>query len=95
MKKVVALIMAVMMLLSLGVSVFAADNFLTSPGQKGAPEIIDYECDCDGKLVIVSYKDRDTLPEGYRVTFEESFASIVNAKSLADVCKALVNIAKQ
>ena len=43
----------------------------------------------------MSYKDRDTLPEGYRVTFEESFASIVNAKSLADVCKALVNIAKQ
>lgn len=95
MKKVLALVMALMMLGAMGVSVFAANNFLTSPGQKGAPELVDYEGECNGDLIVVSYKDRYNLPKAYRTVFEEAYNSIVNAKSLGELCKALLDIAKK
>ena len=95
MKKVLALVMALMMLCTMGVSVFAANNFLTSPGQTGAPEIVGFEGECDGDLIISSYKDRHNLPDAYRLFFEDAYNSIVNAKSLGELCKALLDLAKK
>lgn len=94
MKKVLALVMALMMLCAMGVSVFAANNFLSSPGQNGAPEIIDFECECDGELVACSFKDRSDLADAMITVFEDAYNSILNANTLGELCKALADIAK-
>ena len=95
MKKVLAMFIAVMMLVSLSVPAFAAKgSFLISPGQNGAPEIIDYDCTCDGELIITPYKDRNTLSEEYKADFESSYAAIAGATDLTEVNKELIKIAK-
>ncbi len=80
MKKVLAICLVMMMVLGMSTAVFAAPaGFVSSPSNNDAPRVIGFEPankDCDAELVIISYGDRDKLPEDQRNEFEQAYESL-------------------
>ncbi|MBE6638191.1 MAG: hypothetical protein E7616_01865 [Ruminococcaceae bacterium] len=95
MKKTLAIVMTFVMLAVMCLPVFAAGNFIDSPSNKGAPQIIEYECDCLGELIITSYRDRGTLPADEKAEFEASYASIASVANLTELNERLLKIANE
>ena len=62
MKKILALLLAVVMAFAVSVTVFAGPGqFVQSPSNNNAPELIEGENeneDCTAKFVVTPYKDR-------------------------------------
>lgn len=98
MKKLLAICLTVVMLMSFGVIAFAApNNFISSPSGQSAPEIVDFSVeseDCVADLVITPYSERDTLPEDVREKFEKAYEEIVSASNLAKLNAELSKIAE-
>ena len=86
MKKLLAICLTIVMLMSFSVIAFAApDNFVSSPSGQSAPEIIDFSVeseDCYADLIITPYSERDDLPEEIREQFEKAYEQIVSATDL-------------
>ena len=87
MKKVLAVLVALMMVFSFTVSTMAAE-FVQSPSNNMAPELMEGECGisgCEGGFIIVPYGERATLSDEDCGAFEGAYSSISNADDLTDL----------
>lgn len=96
MKKVFAICLALVMVLSLSVSVMAAtNNFVDSPSNNRAPIIVDCENeseDCVATVVVTPFGDRDTLTEEQRKDFQDAYDQIVNSDNLNDLFSGIDSV---
>ena len=97
MKKVVAICLMIVMVLSMSVNVFAAPGgFVSSPSGNPAPEVVIFapsDDDCKGRLVVTAYGDRHDLSEALREMLEKAYDSIVNSDDLTKLNAELAKIA--
>lgn len=87
MKKILAICLTLVMVVSLGVTAFAAPGiFISSPSGNLAPELVDYTAesdDCNAKLTITPYADRKNLDDKALAEIEEAYKHI--AKRMKNV----------
>ena len=96
MKKVLALVLTLVMVFSLGVTAFAAGGFVESPSNNNPPEIIEGTFDsedCEGKIIVVPYSERDKLSEDDRNNLEGAYDIISKTDDLTDLNDALKDLA--
>ncbi len=97
MKKVLAICLMMVMVLSMSVNVFAApDGFVSSPSGNPAPKVVDFDPsdeECTAQLVITPYGDRHDLSDVLRAMFEKAYNSIVNSDDLTKLNAELAKIA--
>lgn len=95
MKKILVICMAVVMMLSMGVLAFA--EFVNSPSNNQAPELIKAEASegCGAQLVITAYADRDELPAEVREKIEEAYEMIKEAGDLSELNSEIKDICKE
>lgn len=86
MKKVLVICLSLVMLVSMGLTVFAAPgSFVSSPSGNPAPKLDSFtpgSSDCTAKLVITPYSDRDTLPSDQKDNIENAYSSIASTDDL-------------
>lgn len=89
MKKVLAVILITIMVVSASFCAFAAPNgFVSSVSGNPAPEIVDSENgseDCTAVLVITPYADRHDLSDTLRLLIEQAYKDIVNSNKITDL----------
>ncbi len=96
MKKMMACIMAVVLVLTMGVSVFAAGGFISSPSSRKGPELINGVIKgCEGELVLTPYAEKHLLDEEDRLLIEEAYDQIAANKDLSKICEALKDLSKE
>ena len=96
MKKVLICILAVVLTLSMTVSVFAAGGFISSPSGRKGPELIAGAIvGCEGELLLIPYAERDQLSDDACGQLEDAYGSIADNKDLSKVCGDLEKLAKQ
>ena len=88
MKKTLALVLIIIMMLAMPVIAFAANGFVESPSADKTPIIIDKETvsgDCTTRLVGTSFAEREKLDDESREQLESAKDSIVNASAVVDL----------
>lgn len=96
MKKILVSLMAVVLVLSLSVSVFAAGAFLSSPSNNHTTlEEYEFTDGCDAEIIVTPYGERDTLDDDSRKTLEEAYDDIANNKNLGDIVEGLKDFAEK
>ncbi|MBQ7089238.1 MAG: hypothetical protein IJN04_06320 [Clostridia bacterium] len=97
MKKVFAVILALVLTLTLSVTVCAAPGqFVNSPSNNGAPTLISVEKgneDCTATLIITPYIERDTLPAELKTLIERAYGEIAASKDLTELNADLAALA--
>lgn len=97
MKKVLTLVLALVMCLALTMSAAAAPiSFVSSPSSNPAPTLVEgvnEDEDCEAKLVITSYSDRDTLPADKRELMEKVYDMIVGEENAGELNAAVETLA--
>ena len=92
MKKFLAFLVAIVVVFNFSVFAFAAPgSFVQSPSRNEGPQLVgsDNESeDCEAKLVITPYKDRNTLPEKTLNELETVYKIIANSKDLTSLNSA-------
>jgi hypothetical protein len=97
MKRISALLMAVVLVVAMSLPAFAAPGaFIASPSGVPAPTLVDFKPlspDCVGQLVITSWSNRHLLDDASRAILEKAYADIVAlntdaANTLLPVMKA-------
>ena len=98
MKKILMAIFMALMMLSVGVTAYAASgSFTSSPSANRAPTVVEFENaseDCTATIVIYAYADRDSLDAATKAKLESAYASVAAAKDLGALgygVKALAN----
>ena len=98
MKKVMAICLTLVMVMSLGIVAFAAPgSFISSPSMNKAPILIGYEnesSDCTAKLILTAYADRKTLPENLCAMIEKAYDMIVGTDDLSTLNSGVADLAK-
>lgn len=97
MKKIVALCLTLVMVVSLCLTAIAAPGaFVASPSGNKAPELVSFTAPdgCNAKLVITPYVERNTLDEAARLALEEAYKQIANHIQNNDFSKALKAMAE-
>lgn len=92
MKKVLAIILALVMVVASGVCAFAASNFYKSPTGRPAPELVlgeNTSDDCFAWLEITGYTDRHTIDDETRQKMEDAYNEITSAVDLTALCNEL------
>jgi len=86
MKKVLVFALALLMVLTVSVPVYAAPNgFTKSPGGNIAPGLIEYDNEteeCLAQLILTAYAQRQELPEEFRLLIEKAYNDIVSSQDL-------------
>jgi hypothetical protein len=99
MKKIIVILMAAFVLLTVSVSAFATNGgFVSSPSNNQAPELLDVKSgfeDCTSKFAVMSYADRDQLSEEARKALEDAYASIKETADLTSLNDAIATVAKK
>ena len=99
MKKVLAVCMMLVLLVTMSVNVFAATNgFVSSPSENSAPTIVDFDPadeNCTATLNITAYGDKHTLPDALRILLEQAYDSIANADDLTKLNTAFADLVKK
>ena len=99
MKKIVMFFLAIAMVVSMSISVFATGGgFMSSPSRKPAPELVsgkNESTDCVSQLVITAYGDRTKLGEESRIEFEEAYVEIIGTQDLSTLNSKIKDIAKK
>lgn len=91
MKKLISVVLALVLALTLSVSALAAPNgFVESPTNQKGPEVVEGE-----GIVLTPFGDRDNLTDEERKALEDAYNSILNADNLGEICEALDELAKQ
>lgn len=97
MKKVLAVILALVMVVATGVYAFAApNNFVSSPSGRPVPELIigrNTDEDCFAWLEITSFLDRHTLDDDIREVLESAYNQVINTEDLSTLTSDLKTIA--
>ena len=98
MKKVLAVFLVMLMVLSMSVSVFAAPgSFVSSPSGNPVPGIVNFNPRndaCTAQLIITAYADRHMLPDALRALIEQAYKNITDTKDLTSLNADLAKIAK-
>lgn len=97
MKKVLSCLLAVLLLASLSVSAFAADELVSSVENAGAPEIVS-AVDANGndltaKIVITPYDERESLAEDVLAVLEKAYDVLKEAEDLTALNDSLKELA--
>lgn len=96
MKKIICLSIALLMVFALSIPAFAAEgSFIQSPG-KTNPTIEDVDTDIpnyDGKIVIVPYQKKSTLPDDESKLMDEAYGDIAGHNSGSNLNDVLKEIA--
>ena len=102
MRKILTIIALSLLVFSMTISAFAADNgvgsFVQSPSANQAPTLIEggsEDHECDEPLSIVSYADRAKLSEELRKDIEAVYSDIVGTKNIITLCPALKDVAAE
>ena len=85
MKKLFAILLAVVMVCSLSVTVFAAGAFIESPSFFEVPIIVDFENashDCPARLIITAYSMRDELSAEKKTELIAAYDQISSIKDV-------------
>lgn len=96
MKKILAVILAVIMVVSAGVLAFAQGGFVSSPSGNEAPEITDVqygEDSCNPRIVATPYNEREELDEARKNAIIAAYNDIAENKDLSKMCAALLGVA--
>ena len=97
MKKVLAICLMTVMVLSMSVNVFAAPGgFVNSPSGNPAPTVVDFDPSndaCTAQLVITPYGDRHVLSETLRTMLEKAYSEISSSDDLTELNAELAKIA--
>ena len=98
MKKVLALVMALAIMVMCSVSVLAAPtNFISSPSENGAPTIVESsneDEDCTAIIVITPYSQRKNLSSNSKSKMEKAYKNITETPDVAKLNEDLGKIAK-
>lgn len=91
MKKLVSVVLAIVLAMTMCVSALAAPNgFVESPSNQKGPEIVEGD-----NIVVTPFGDRDELPDDVRDALEDAYNSILNADNLGDLSEALEDLANE
>lgn len=86
MKKALSILMALLILMSMSLTVFASPGaFVNSPSINKAPELVDVKRlskECTALLVITPYSERHTLPDDKLELIEFAYREIVGATDI-------------
>lgn len=86
MKKVLAICLTMVLLVSLSVTAFAApSSFVSSPSGNSGPGVVTVEPGdegCTADVIITPFGDRFDLPEDLRTLFEKAYDELVNTDDL-------------
>ena len=97
MKKVLAICLMMVMVLSMSVNVFAASGgFVSSPSGNPAPTVVSFDPSddgCTGRLVVTPYGDRNTLPSSLKDLIEKAYSDIANSDDLTKLNAELAKLA--
>ncbi|MBQ7121495.1 MAG: hypothetical protein IJO03_04445 [Clostridia bacterium] len=96
MKKALAIILSLVIVICAGVMAFAQGGFVSSPSGNDAPEIeeVSYEDgSCNPRIVVTPYKDRDTLDEEKEEDMNEAYDDIAANEDLSKMCPELGTVA--
>ena len=97
MKKIITVFLALIMLMTMSVAVFAeTGGFVESPSNNQAPTLVEgtnESEDCTAALLITAYADRFELPETIRTKIEEAYDIIRNNPDLSALNSKLADIA--
>ena len=97
MKKVLAICLMMVMLLSLSMNAFAAGGFVSSPTGKPAPELEEFkpsDDDCTAVLVITPYGEKHTLPETLQTLFQNAYNTVKGNNDLTTLNAAFAKLVK-
>ncbi len=99
MKKILSVILALFIFMSMGLTVFAAPGtFVVSPSNNPAPEIneaTNEDEDCTAEVIITGFSDRDNLSDELREQLEDAYDDIASSTDLTELNDELANIAKE
>ncbi len=97
MKKAFAIVLAMVLMLTLSVSVCAAPGqFVKSPSNNSAPVLVSFERgseDCTADLIITPYNERNKLPAELKTLIEKAYGEIASSDDLTDLNKDLKDLA--
>lgn len=96
MKKVLVVLLTVLMMMSMTVTVFAAGGFVSSPTSQQAPDVVEFtpaDDDCEARLVITPYGEKEELTPAIKSFFEKAYTEIKSSKNLTELCDSLKKIA--
>lgn len=83
MKKVLAVCLMLVVVMTMGISIFAETNgFVSSPSKNQAPEIVESDVE---DLVVTPFSDKEDLPEEQRQKFNGAYDSIRTSASVSDL----------
>ncbi len=95
MKKVLAICLAVILVVSAGVLAFAQGGFVSSPSGNDAPtivEIIYEDGSCKPKVIVTPYSEREDLEEEKEDDLNKAYDEISMNADLSKLCPALKDI---
>lgn len=97
MKKMVSVVLAMVLMLTMSVSVFAAPGqFVKSPSLNDSVILISFDRgseDCTGDLIVTPYKERATLPADLKTLIEKAYGDIAASKDLSTLNADLAAVA--
>lgn len=98
MKKVLAIVIALALVMSVGITAFAAPNgFISSPTRPSSTTLVDFtpvDEDCDADVNVVPYSERDKLPDEHKKDIEDAYNSITNSNDISSLNKDLEKLLK-
>lgn len=96
-KKVLAILLTAVMLVTMSVSALAASgSFVSSPSGNAAPTLVSFKpenADCNAELIITPYSEKNTLSDELRALIEKAYGDIVGSDDLTKLCSALASLA--
>lgn len=97
MKKVLAICLMMIMVVSMSMNVFAAPNgFVSSPSETPGPGVVDFQPsdeDCTAEINITPYGEHHNLSDALRTMFENAYKQITEAEDLTTLNTLLAKVA--
>lgn len=94
MKKMLSCVLALTLVFTMTVSVFAAGGFISSPSAQKGPKLIDAAIEgCEGDIILVPYSEKEELEDAKRKLLEAAYESIAQNKDLSKICDELKELA--
>lgn len=97
MKKICALIVAVLLLQLTAVFAFAGGGFTSSPSLVKAPVLVDSENrgdSCSASVSVYSYGERDKLDRLFAAIMKDAYSAVVGNENLGDVSPEVESLAE-
>lgn len=95
MKKVLVICLALIMVMSMSLTAFAATNgFVSSPTSKPAPDVIEFtpaDEDCTAHLAITPYGEKEELPNTLQTMMDKAYDEV---RTSTDLSKLNADLAK-